>query len=216
MVESDPPFPMTLPYRLCQLAFRALAPFIYRERRIVGFENIPLSGPAIFVSNHISYWDPATLVTFVPRHVYFMSRENMFQMPVIGAIFRALDVFGVERGTPDLGAIRHALVILERGDPIALYPQGSRAPLPEGQVHPPKGGVLLIAKRSGAPIVPVAISGLETLFLARFPWLGRPVIQVTFGRPFYLNELNESPDDREALLRSLMRRVTDLLPGHES
>ncbi|MCB1202979.1 MAG: 1-acyl-sn-glycerol-3-phosphate acyltransferase [Verrucomicrobiae bacterium] len=207
---------MTLPYRLCQLAFRALAPLIYRERRIRGLENLPLTGPAIFVSNHISYWDPATLVTFVPRQVYFMSRNNMFGVPVLGTVFRALDVFGVERGTADIGAIRQALAILERGDPVALYPQGSRTPLPSGQVHQAKGGALLIAQRSRAPIVPVAISGLETLFLARFPWLGRPAIDVTFGRPFFLDELGESADDRNALLRSMMRRVTDLLPNHES
>jgi 1-acyl-sn-glycerol-3-phosphate acyltransferase len=207
---------MTLPYRLCQIAFRALAPLVFGGRRIEGLEQVPRSGPAIFVSNHISYWDPTTLVTFVPRQVFFMARANMFGLPVIGGIFRSLDVFGVERGTPDVGAIRQALAILERGDLVALYPQGSRAPLPPGQVHQAKGGVLLIAKRSGAPIVPVAISGLETLFLARFPWLGRPVIHVTFGLPFYLDDLDESTDDREALLQSVMQRVTELLPKAES
>lgn len=207
---------MTLPYRLCHLILRALAPLLCRERRIEGLEHIPVSGPALFVSNHISYWDPTTLMLLVPRQIYFMSRANLFEVPFVGAFFRALGVFGVKRGTPDPGAIRQALAILERGDPVALYPQGSRAPLPDGQVHPPKRGVLLIAKRSGAPLVPVAISGLETLFLPRFPWLGRPVVHVTFGRPFFPDELDGWPDDREALLQSVMRRVTDLLPGHES
>lgn len=207
---------MSFPYRLCHLALRAVAPLLCRERRITGIENVPLSGPALFVSNHISYWDPTTLLLLVPRQVYFMSRANLFEVPFVGAFFRALGVFGVKRGAPDPGAIRQALAILERGDPVALYPQGSRAPLPIGQVHPPKRGVLLIAKRSGAPIVPVAISGLETLFLPRFPWLGRPVVHVTFGRPFFLDELEPPTEDREALLQAVMRRVTELLPEKES
>lgn len=206
---------MSFPYRLCHLILRVLAPLLCRERHIQGLEHLPLSGPALFVSNHISYWDPTTLLLLVPRQVFFMSRANLFERPFVGAFFRALGVFGVKRGIPDLGAIRQALAILERGDPVALYPQGSRAPLPEGQVHPPKRGVLLIAKRSGAPIVPVAIAGLETLFLPRFPWLGRPVVHVTFGRPFSLDELDASPDDSEALLQALMRRVTELLPEHQ-
>lgn len=207
---------MTLPYRLCHLALRAVAPLVCRERRVQGLEHLPVSGPVLFASNHISYWDPTTLLLLVPRQVFFMSRANLFERPFVGAFFRALGVFGVKRGVPDPGAIRQALAILERGDPVALYPQGSRAPLPEGQVHAPRRGVLLIAKRSGAPIVPVAISGLETLFLPRFPWLGRPVVHVTFGRPFSLDELDASPDDSEALLQAVMRRVTELLPGHES
>lgn len=203
---------MTLPYRLCHQILRVLAPLLCRERHIHGLEQVPQTGPALFVSNHISYWDPTTLLLLIPRQVYFMSRANLFEHPFVGAFFHALGVFGVKRGTPDPGAIRRALAILKRGDPVALYPQGSRAPLPEGQVHPPKRGFLLIAERSGAPIVPVAISGLEMLFLPRFPWLGRPTVHVTFGHPFFLHELDASPDDREALLRAAMRRITDLLP----
>lgn len=207
---------MTFPYRLCHLILRGLAPLLCRQRFVRGLEHLPASGPVLFVGNHISYWDPTTLLLLVPRQVYFMSRANLFDRPFVGAFFRSLGVFGVKRGIPDPGAIRQALAILERGDPVALYPQGSRAPLPEGQIHPPKRGVLLIAERSGAPIVPVAIAGLETLFLPRFPWLGRPVVHVAFGRPFFPDELDAPPDDQTAVLQALMRRVTELLPGHDS
>lgn len=207
---------MTPPYRLCQLAFRVLAPLLCRERLISGLGNVPTTGPAILVSNHISYWDPAMLVTLVPRQVHFMSRANMFEVPVIGWAFRALGVFGVDRGTADIGAIRKAVAVLEHGDAVALYPQGSRAPLPEGQNHPAKGGAILIAQRGKAPIVPVAISGLETLLLPHFPWLGRPVVRVTFGKAFYLDELDGAQDERGSLLQEVMRRVTDLLPKQES
>jgi len=205
---------MTFPYRFCHLGLRFLAPLLMREREVRGLENVPLCGPVIFVANHTCYWDPIVLLAFVPRQIFFMSKAEMFRYPFVGWLFRRLEVFGVERGSPDLHSIRHAVEILNRGDPVGVYPQGTRAPLPEGQTHPAKGGVLAIAKRSGAPLIPVAVSGLETLFLRRFPWLGRPAVRVTFGPPFRIEDLQAPAgrENREAVLEALMERITKLLP----
>ncbi len=199
---------MSLSYRLVRLASRLLALLLTRCRTVTGIEHIPKSGAAILAGNHISYWDPATLVAWVPRPVRFLSKSEMFEVPVLGWIFRHLQVIGLERNSPDLAAIRETMQVLKQGELVALYPQGSRVPLPGGRRHPAKGGVLLLAERSGAVIVPVALKGMDRLFK------GRPEVRIAFGPPIAFDDLVQEAAgsrDRSLLLPLLMKRIDNLL-----
>lgn len=184
------------------------------ERIVTGAENVPARGPAILASNHISYWDPGLIIANLPRQVFFVSKAEMFNYRFVDWFFRGLDVFPIQRGTADVDAVRHALGVLRRGDLVGLFPKGTRAP--EGRSQPARPGVVLLASRSKVPIVPVGITGMERLAMTRFPWLGRPRVTLTFGKPFLLEELSREPvtaENRQALADAVMGRVEALLPG---
>ena len=103
--------------------------------------------------------------------------------------------------------------LLERGDLLGIYPEGTRST--NHHVQGARAGVVLIARQSGAPIVPVAITGMERAFYRSFPWLGRPVVTITIGKPFLLGDLSDDPvsgANRDLIAERMMGRIADLLP----
>jgi 1-acyl-sn-glycerol-3-phosphate acyltransferase len=205
-------------YRFTHRIFAAvgslLRPLWMTERTVAGVENVPLRGPAILASNHISYWDPVLIAANLPRQIFFASKAEMFDSRIVDLFFRGLDVYPIQRGTADVDAVRHMLGVLRRGDLVGLFPKGTRAP--ENRLQPARAGVVLLASRSKAPIIPVAITGMERLAMSSFPWLGRPRVTLTFGAPFLIEDLTREPvtaENRQALTDEVMRRIDALLPG---
>ena len=176
-----------------------------------GREHLPRSGPGIVVSNHIAISDPGILVGALPRPIALMSKiENdrglwKLFIPMVGA-------FTVRRGTADRQALRTAERVLEQGRLLCLFPEGTRSD--NGALGAAHGGAALLALKTGAPIIPVALTGTPRIFSRRFPWLGFPRVTVTIGEPFTI----ESPagathrDDRALLTRAIMARIAALLP----
>ncbi len=203
---------MTRFYRFYHYLAKVLF-WIFTKRIIVrGIEHIPANSAAILISNHISYGDPASIIGFVNRQVYFMVKSEMFNGGFMDWVIRNADSFPVRRGTPDREAIRHALQILARGDLLGIYPEGTRSR--NHHVQSPHGGIVVIAKQSGAPIIPIAITGMERVFSASFPWLGRPIVTMTIGEPFLLADVERSINtrDRDVLADHVMQRIAELLP----
>lgn len=182
-----------------------------------GREHLPSTGPAILVSNHISYWDPGLLVAVVSRQIFFLSKAEMFDGGIVDWLFRKADVFPIHRGSADVEAMRHALGVLARGDLVGMFPKGTRAP--ENRDQPVRGGMVLLAARSKAPLVPIGIAGMDGLVGPKFPWLGWPQVTITFGRPATLVEIFPDPitaDNRPAVIDAIMQRVHALLPIPDS
>lgn len=139
--------------------------------RAKGAENMPGQGPVLLCANHESLTDPVAIVCALNRPVRFMAKKEVMDVPVLGALLRALGAFAVERGSGDLAAVRSALAILKEGHALGIFPQGSRSWKSGGDFQ---NGAALIAFRSGAPVVPVYIHGRARLF--------RP-LRLTFGPP---------------------------------
>ena len=152
--------------------------------RVAGVENIPTVGPTLFVANHISMWDPPMIgyALVSRRRVYFMAKSELFRAPVVGWAIRRLGAFPVERGGADRSAIRTAREVLDRGDALLMFPEGTRNT--DGQIRPAWPGAGALGLADHVRVVPVAIAGSNRR-------LGP--VRVSVGAPVDLSELPAGP-----------------------
>ncbi len=140
-----------------------------------------------------------------------MAKEELFLSRKVRAIMQAYGAFPVRRGQLDMVALRWALTALQNGGVLGMFPEGQRSP--NAQLQSPQPGTSLLAARSGAPLLPVAISGSERVKGIGFV-LHRPQITVAIGRPFLLPSA-EGKLTRSRLAQysdSIMERIAELLP----
>ena len=123
--------------------------------------NIPEFGPLLHVSNHLHNMDPILEYYAFPRPLHFMGKKELFKFPVVKQIAVLSGGFPVDRGKVDREALRNAEDRLRRGIPLGIYPEGGRSPT--GALIEAKSGAGLLALKTGAPILPVAITGSERL-----------------------------------------------------
>ncbi len=184
-----------------------------RRFEVVGRENVPPEGPLILASNHLNNADPPMIALAAPRHPTYMAKQEMINWPILGPGFRIFGAFAVRRGEADLAALRAATEVVNRGDMLVMFPEGTRSRT--GGLTKAHPGTALIALRTKAPVLPVAITGSEHL---TWPWIFlRPYsvrhIKVTIGEPFHLPPVERV--NSEAASRAtdiIMRRIAALLP----
>lgn len=188
--------------------------FIYvRSYVIEGQDNVPRDGAVIVASNHLNNADPPVVARAMGRPPIFMAKKQMLDIPIIGLAFRAWGAFPVRRGEADLSALRNAIALVERGEMLLMFPEGTRsrtAKLTKG--HP---GTALIALRTGALVLPVAIIGTEGINWPSFFLKPRSVreIRVVIGEPFRLDKPAkiDSAAAKDAT-ETIMRHIAALLP----
>lgn len=127
----------------------------------VGREHVPQEGPVIFACNHRSFLDPFILGTLARRPLYFVAKQELFHNPLLRWFISSLGAFPVARGTGDSGAMDTARAILERGDCVVIFPEGTR--VRPGPLGPTRRGVGRLALETGAPVLPVAVIGTENI-----------------------------------------------------
>jgi len=203
--------PMRLFYYAATALVQALLLALTRWR-VEGKENVPRKGPLIVVSNHMTYVDPPLLGASVPRRITFMAKQELFRPSLMGLVVRAYGAFPIRRDRLDREALRHALEVLNHGEVLGMFPEGKRSFSHQLQEIQP--GTAFIAARSGAPIVPVGISGTEQVrgigFIVR-----RPRIIVRIGRPFTLLSNEDNRPNRSKLAEHagvITERISELLP----
>lgn len=174
--------------------------FILIELEVTGKENVPSSGPLILMINHIDALDPFLVVGVFPRPVTPMSKVEVFDIPLIGFLARAYGAIPIQRGQVDTRAVRKSYQVLQEGGVLLIAPEGTRSPTRSLQRG--KEGMALIAARTGASIIPVAITGTED---AGRCWrrLRRVPVRIVIGEPFRLDT------GAEPLRRPLLRAMTD-------
>src|SRR3954447_16920552 len=155
-------------YWLTRAPLQIVALLYWRLSRI-GREHIPSSGPVIFVSNHRSFLDPFILGLCNRRPVYYVAKQELFKYRLFAWFIGSLGAFPVRRGAGDADMIETAKAILERGDPVLIFPEGTRTR--PGSLGKPKRGIGRLALETGAPVVPLAIIGTEAI---RKGWRIRP------------------------------------------
>jgi 1-acyl-sn-glycerol-3-phosphate acyltransferase len=185
--------------------FRALGV----DLRVHGAEHIPATGPVVLASNHISYLDFAFVMLAPPaprREVRFLARDDFFHNPVFGFLLRRLGQIPVDVHGDPMQAAAAAQDRLEDGEVIGIHPEGTISP----SFVPRRGksGVVRLADRAAAPIVPVALWGSQRLLTKGHtsrPARGATVI-VRYGEPF-------RPTGRTSMLRTrqVMERIGDEL-----
>jgi 1-acyl-sn-glycerol-3-phosphate acyltransferase len=175
--------------------------------RTYGREHIPRSGPAVLAANHIAGIDPILIAAVSPRPIRFMAKIELFTYNAALATFlRHGGVFSVRRGESDVDAIRLARAVLQEGDLLGMFVEGTRQAGEEiGEVKP---GTALIALAEGAPIIPCVIQG--SVYIKDRWWAPHPTT-IVFGEPIELNgsggrgHVRRVTDDLQADLERLQR-----------
>lgn len=173
--------------------------------RAEGLELVPLTGPLLVCSNHVSNLDPLLLGARLPRVVHAMAKAEMFRNPVVRTYLELCNCFPVRRGQPDRRAMRAALAVLRSGGALVLFPEGHRSP--NQAVQPFEAGAGYLALRSRVPVVPCAIWGTEAALPIGALVPRRAVIHLRVGEPF----LPTSARPAEVSLE-IRGRVAQLLP----
>jgi 1-acyl-sn-glycerol-3-phosphate acyltransferase len=170
-----------------------LTPFFltYLRMKRMGREHIPAEGPVILASNHRSFFDPFIIGTMTRRPVYYVAKKELFAYSrLVSWVLNALGAFPVDRGAGDQDSIDTAKAILDRGEIVLMFPEGTRTR--PGSLGKPRRGVGRLALETGAPVVPIAIIGTEDI---RRGWRIRPrKVRLRAGRALHFPRVdNASP-----------------------
>jgi glycerol-3-phosphate dehydrogenase (NAD(P)+) len=166
-----------------------MQPFFHLYFRLsrIGRENIPTTGPVIFASNHRSFLDPFIIGVLSRRPIYYVAKSEIFKNPLVAWFVSSLGAFPVRRGAGDPDMLATAKAILERGDSVLIFPEGTRTR--PGSLGRPKRGVGRLALETGAPVVPVALIGTEAV---RRGWRIRPKkVRARIGRPLTFPKVDD-------------------------
>ncbi len=188
---------------LCTVAFRFT---------VEGREQEPLQGPLIVAVNHASAIDPVLAGIALRRQAHFMGKQELFSVPLLGAWLASVGTFPVRRSEPDRKALRHALQILERGEVLVMFPEGTRSP--DGRLREAEPGVALLALRTGTPVLPIALVGSHRVLPkgARWPRLAR--VTARLGPPLAVPRVEGRLDHPllETWGRRVIEQIAKLLP----
>jgi 1-acyl-sn-glycerol-3-phosphate acyltransferase len=135
---------------------------IYRD----GFEQVPLTGPGLVLSNHISHFDPSLMMLGFPRVVHFMADKPLLEIPIFGKMLEWGHVFAIDRTKSDRGALRTAMARLEAGNFVGIFPEKG---IRHGKTSVLGGAELAIGtaslwKMMDVPVIPMVIIGSDQMY----------------------------------------------------
>jgi cytidylate kinase len=216
------------------IALRTIVRLIVRLRIEGDLVAIPRTGPLIVAANHTSSADPVLIGAFLNkrlgRPLNWLGKRELVETPLFGRLFRMAGIHPVDREAADLEAFRTAMRILEAGQALAVFPEGTRSR--DGALQPVREGVGMLAIRSGATVVPVAIVDSDLMWPRGrlLPRFGRAVT-MRFGAPLTIDDptldaagaADPAAGPRrgrrrgatEAATRVVMTRIAELLPPRQ-
>lgn len=177
---------------------------LFWRLEVTGQEHVP-DGPFVLCGNHRSNVDSPVVAAVTPRRMRFMGKHTMWKYALPGKFFTAMGGFGVNRATADREALKTCMAVLEGGEPLVMFPEGTRRSGPV--VEDLYEGPAFVSARTGAPILPVGIGGSEPA-MPRGSKLLRPVkITLVIGPPIPapVGENGKRPARRQ------VRELTDTL-----
>lgn len=175
------------------LAMRLMHP----RFKINGRERVP-DGPAVYCCNHSSLSDPIWVLLALDQRLppRIMAKKELLDMPFLGWLYRKMGAFPVDRGNRDIAAIRTAMTALREGDPLLIFPEGTR--IRNGKTSEPHNGALMIAAREEVPVVPIYLTAHKRFWHR---------IDVVFGEPFTIPSARPTQDELTEQTRNMMKTI---------
>jgi len=175
---------------------------------IEGREHIPASGPFILSPVHRSNIDTPLAACVTTRRMRFMGKKEMWKVAPIGKIFTALGGFPVNRGTADREALRTCIEVLKNGEPLVLFPEGTRRSGPV--VEELFDGAAYVASKAGVPVIPVGIGGSEGAMPKGAKFIKPVKVHMIVGPPLTIDQTAEGRVARSAVRDLTVRLQAEL------
>lgn len=173
---------------LCKLYFRVT---------VSGREHLPKSGPYIIAPVHRSNIDTPLSAFVTRRRVRFMGKDSLWKQKQVGAFLSLLGGFPVTRGAADLEALKRCVAVLDAGEPLVMFPEGTRQS--GATLHPLFEGPAYVALKRGVPIVPVGIGGTERVMRKGSKMIWPHKCHVTVGAPIAVEHGGNGRVDRQRM-----------------
>ncbi len=189
-------------YKITRIFARILFIFVFIKKE--GVRHIPAQGPVILAANHLSYWDPIIIGIAINRKINFMAKAQIFNIVVLGTLLKKYSAFPVKRGVPDRGAIRYALYLLEKGEVVGIFPEGTRNL--ENVDLKAQSGIAMLALKSKAPVIPIACQyGFRMIPFGA---------KIRVGSPMYLEDyesIKATSQTLQEISSKIMQEINGLL-----
>lgn len=130
---------------------------LFSSLRTRGLQNVPPTGPVLFIANHQSYLDPVLVGLAVRRHLSYLARKSLFRHPLFALLIRSLHAVPLDQDGLGIEGLRKTLQLLQEGRAVVVYPEGERTG--DGQIQPLQPGIHLLIKKTQARVVPVGVAG---------------------------------------------------------
>jgi 1-acyl-sn-glycerol-3-phosphate acyltransferase len=197
-------------YRLLEVLTRTFCLTIF-DYRAEGAERLPEEGGVILASTHESHLDPVILQAALPRRIKYVARTTLFRNPVFGWLIRSLGAVAFDRDATTAGGLKTVIDELTGGEVVVYFPEGTRSR--DGEMGRIRPGIALLARRSGAAVVPTAIDGTYGCWPRGRKFFRSGRIRVVYGEPVRYDgsaKREEVLDDLERRLRALKARAREL------
>ncbi len=197
-------------YYLVRLFFAVFLKILYRPK-VHGIDNIPNRKPFIICSNHLCWMDPIIVGIAIPAgyRIHYMAKKELFSNFIIAYLLRKVGAFPLNRKDADYAAIKRSYQLLQDGQVLGLFPEGSRSK--NGKLQKAYNGAALIAARSGVPVLPVAIAGPYRIFRPLNVFIGKPFVLP----PLIYNNREDKKFQLEEMSGILMEHIRKLLPEYK-
>lgn len=169
-----------------------------------GRNNIPGTGGFILASNHVSFLDPVLIGVASSRRLSYMTRHDLFSVPVFGWILRVVQAFPLRRDSNDISSVKEAIRRLRRAGGLLIFPEGRRSL--DGTIQKSKSGIGFLAARSRVPVIPVFISGTQRALGRNARFIRPAKVRIYFAEPIYYDS-PASKDNYENFTERIIQEI---------
>ncbi len=181
---------------------------LFYDVRVSGLEHLPPEGTGfIIASNHVSFYDPPIIGAQISLDTYFLARKTLFGSKIMSILLPSIQAIPVDQEKPDMVGLKKIIQIIRAGNPVVLFPEGSRSYTQE--LLPAMPGVGLVVNKTQAPVVPVHLFGVRETWPrdGKIKWF-KPV-EIVFGRPMYFSPSK----DYQVIGDKIMEAIAGLRPA---
>jgi 1-acyl-sn-glycerol-3-phosphate acyltransferase len=205
IVRRERSVPSTMWYHAVRYFCAILATVLMRWRA-TGQGNVPMTGGALLVANHVSFLDVVFLGIPLRRPLNYVARSTLF-VPVLGPFIRSVGAFPIQREGMGASGMKETLRRLRSGGIVTLFPEGTRSS--DGRLGMLKPGIAVLVARVGVPVVPAAVAGMFEIWPRSRMFPVPNPIRIHYGRPIYPDEL--AGLDTEAITALIRDRMEESL-----